>query len=123
MRISHFVLGLCLIVVSTATVRAADLTPTTVWMTDFTKAQAEARNLHRPLVVHFHTHWCPPCRLMEQEVLHTAQVLKTLDEGFVAVKVNLDLADELTRGPLVTHQGEVVHEAVKTPLAAANPVS
>jgi NAD(P) transhydrogenase subunit alpha len=34
-------------------------------------------------------------------------------------KVQLDLADELTRGPLVTHGGEVVHEAVKGALAAA----
>jgi proton-translocating NAD(P)+ transhydrogenase subunit alpha len=28
-------------------------------------------------------------------------------------KVHLDLNDELTRGPLVTHQGEIVHEVVK----------
>jgi NAD(P) transhydrogenase subunit alpha len=28
-------------------------------------------------------------------------------------RVNLDLSDELTRGPLVTHQGEIVHQAVK----------
>jgi NAD(P) transhydrogenase subunit alpha len=28
----------------------------------------------------------------------------------------LDLADELTRGPLVTHQGDVVHEVVKKAL-------
>jgi NAD(P) transhydrogenase subunit alpha len=28
-------------------------------------------------------------------------------------RVQLDLSDELTRGPLVTHQGEIVHEAVK----------
>ncbi len=32
--------------------------------------------------------------------------------------VRLDLSDELTRGPLVAHQGEVVHEAVKAALAA-----
>jgi NAD(P) transhydrogenase subunit alpha len=32
-------------------------------------------------------------------------------------KINLDLSDELTRGPLVTHQGEIVHEVVKTALA------
>jgi NAD(P) transhydrogenase subunit alpha len=32
-------------------------------------------------------------------------------------KVRLDLADELTRGPLVTHLGEVVHEVVKAALA------
>jgi hypothetical protein len=32
--------------------------------------------------------------------------------------VRLDLNDELTRGPLVTYQGEIVHEAVKGALAA-----
>jgi NAD(P) transhydrogenase subunit alpha len=31
-------------------------------------------------------------------------------------KISLDLEDELTRGPLVTHRGEVVHEAVKARL-------
>ncbi len=31
-------------------------------------------------------------------------------------RVHLDLEDELTRGPLVTHQGEVLHEAVKARL-------
>jgi NAD(P) transhydrogenase subunit alpha len=31
-------------------------------------------------------------------------------------KLSLDLGDELTRGPLVTHQGEVVNEAVKAKL-------
>ncbi len=30
--------------------------------------------------------------------------------------VRLDLTDELTRGPLVTHQGEIVHAAVKAAL-------
>jgi NAD(P) transhydrogenase subunit alpha len=33
--------------------------------------------------------------------------------------LQLDLNDELTRGPLVTHQGEIMHEAVKATLAAA----
>jgi NAD(P) transhydrogenase subunit alpha len=33
-------------------------------------------------------------------------------------KPQLDLNDELTRGPLVTHQGEVVHEAAKATVAA-----
>jgi NAD(P) transhydrogenase subunit alpha len=39
----------------------------------------------------------------------TSFLLHLLKDG----KPQLDLADELTRGPLVTHQGEVVHEAVK----------
>jgi len=33
-------------------------------------------------------------------------------------KVQLDLTDELTRGPLVTREGEIVHDVVKTRLAA-----
>jgi hypothetical protein len=33
-------------------------------------------------------------------------------------QVKLDLTDELTRGPLVTHQGEIVHEVVKKTVAA-----
>jgi NAD(P) transhydrogenase subunit alpha len=34
-------------------------------------------------------------------------------------RVNLDLSDELTRGPLVTHQGEVVHDVAKASLQAS----
>jgi NAD(P) transhydrogenase subunit alpha len=42
-------------------------------------------------------------------------LLHLLKEG----KVQFDLNDELTRGPLVTHQGEIVHEAAKATVAAA----
>ncbi len=34
-------------------------------------------------------------------------------------RLQLDLTDDLTRGPLVTHQGEVVHEVAKATLAGA----
>jgi proton-translocating NAD(P)+ transhydrogenase subunit alpha len=34
-------------------------------------------------------------------------------------KLHLDLTDELTRGPLVTHQGEIVHEVAKAAVAGA----
>ena len=43
----------------------------------------------------------------------TNYLLHLLKEG----KVQLDLSDELTRGPLVTHQGEILHEAVRATLA------
>jgi NAD(P) transhydrogenase subunit alpha len=36
-------------------------------------------------------------------------------------KLQFDLTDELTRGPLVTHQGEVVHDVVKAALAPSVP--
>jgi NAD(P) transhydrogenase subunit alpha len=35
-------------------------------------------------------------------------------------RLHLDLGDELTRGPLVTHQGEVVHEVARAPAAAGS---
>jgi NAD(P) transhydrogenase subunit alpha len=39
----------------------------------------------------------------------TAYLLHLIKEG----KIHLDLNDELTRGPLVTHEGKIVHDAVK----------
>ena len=42
----------------------------------------------------------------------TNYLLHLLNEGML----HLDLDDELTRGPLVTHQGKVLHEAVKARL-------
>ena len=92
MRSPRFALSLCLVAAYGwgAAVHAEDLTPASVWMTSFTKAQAEAKRLHRPMVVHFHTTTCPPCRKMEKEVLHTPQILKLLDSGFVAVKVDMN---------------------------------
>ncbi len=40
----------------------------------------------------------------------TSFLLHLLKDG----RIHLDLEDELTRGPLVTHQGKIVHQAVKT---------
>jgi H+-translocating NAD(P) transhydrogenase subunit alpha len=66
---------------------------------------------------------CGPTNLASTVPLHASQMyartvtnylLHLLKEG----KPQLDLGDELTRGPLVTHQGAVVHEAVKAAAAA-----
>jgi len=98
MRSPLFALALSLYVGSAiaAHAAAAELKPEAVWKTDFATAQEEAKKLNRPLVVHFHAGWCGPCRKMEREVLNTAQVLKTLEAGFVAVKVDSDNNPKLT---------------------------
>lgn len=92
MRTTWFALSLWLSFASglAARVALADPTPASVWKNDFAAAEAEAKRLNRPLVVHFHAVWCGPCKKMEREALHSAQALHVLDAGFVAVKVDLD---------------------------------
>jgi YHS domain-containing protein/thiol-disulfide isomerase/thioredoxin len=59
-----------------------------VWRTDYAEAVKEAEHLGRPLLVHFYGNYCPPCRRMEREVLHTAETCEVLHARFVAVKVD-----------------------------------
>ena len=89
MRIRNFVLTLGFVLLTGVSARA-ELDPNTVWGHDFAAAETEAARLQRPLVVHFHAVWCGPCRKMEKELLHTQQLMKSIDAGFVAVKVDVD---------------------------------
>jgi YHS domain-containing protein/thiol-disulfide isomerase/thioredoxin len=91
MRSPSFALNLALSFAALVTtqVTAAELVPAKVWKTDFAAAQEEAKQLHRPLVIHFCATWCGPCKKMEREVLDSAQVLKIIDGGFVGAKVDV----------------------------------
>jgi NAD(P) transhydrogenase subunit alpha len=61
---------------------------------------------------------CGPVNLPSTLPFHASQMYARTVTSYLThlIKdgtVRLDLNDELTRGPLVTHQGEVVHEVVK----------
>jgi len=61
-----------------------------------------------------------PINLPSTVPFHASQMYARTVANYVAHlvqdgKVRLDLNDELTRGPLVTHQGEILHQAVKVP--------
>jgi NAD(P) transhydrogenase subunit alpha len=65
-----------------------------------------------------------PLNLPSTVPFHASQMYARTVTNFLAHllkdgKVQFDLSDELTRGPLVTHQGEIVHEVVKAALAAS----
>ncbi|MEY3175559.1 MAG: hypothetical protein RLZZ436_3473 [Planctomycetota bacterium] len=62
----------------------------TGWQHEFKAAEAQAKALQVPLVIHFHASWCGPCRRMESEVLSNAQVINLLGNGIVGVKVDSD---------------------------------
>lgn len=66
-----------------------------VWKHDFTDAAKEAKQAGLPLLIHFHATWCPPCRQMEKDVLHHADVRDLLSRSFVAVMIDSDQHPEL----------------------------
>jgi YHS domain-containing protein/thioredoxin-related protein len=69
----------------------ASIAPTVAdgtWRTDFKSAEAEARRLGLPLLVHFHAEWCGPCQRMERETLSTMALRRQVQGRFVAVKID-----------------------------------
>ncbi len=69
-----------------------------------------------------------PINLPSTVPFHASQMYARTVTSFLAHllkdgAIHLDLSDELTRGPLVTHQGEILHEVVKAALATAGKVS
>ncbi len=67
------------------------------WMGDFEAAQREARRLDRPMLVHFYTDWCFPCRQMEKNVLSRSTVLQVLQPRLVLVKLNAEKHPDLAK--------------------------
>ncbi len=69
-----------------------------------------------------------PINLPSTMAFHASQMYAKTTTNFLAhlLKdgvIHLDLSDELTRSPLVTHQGEILHEAVKARLSSVGKVS
>lgn len=59
------------------------------WETNFSEAQAKAREHGKMLLLEFHgSDWCPPCIQLNKQILSTAEFKKIADEHFVLV--NLD---------------------------------
>ena len=63
-----------------------------------------------------------PLNLPSAHALHASQIYSRNLQNFLVHlapegKLVLDLADEITRGPLLTHDGEVMHEGVRARLA------
>lgn len=67
------------------------------WMTDFAEAEALARKLDVPLLVHFGAAWCGPCRQMERDVLKSRDLLDQFGRRYVAVKIDSDRHPDLVR--------------------------
>lgn len=67
------------------------------WKRTYQEAEAEARRLDRPLLLHFGATWCGPCKQMEAQVLNTAEVRRALKDSIVGVKIDIDENPEIAQ--------------------------
>ena len=66
------------------------------WMTDLEKAKQIARERNCPILLHFWGTWCPPCKEMERDVLHTKAVQQALSKQCVGVLIDVDKNQNLS---------------------------
>lgn len=67
------------------------------WTGDYRQAAELAAKERKLILLHFESDDCPPCRKLEANVFPRRDVAEAVAAGFVAVKVNVDKAPELTR--------------------------
>jgi YHS domain-containing protein/thioredoxin-related protein len=65
------------------------------WRHDFAQAMKDSQQATKPLLLHFHASWCPPCRQMERDVLHHADVQQLIASCFIPVLIDSDQHPEL----------------------------
>jgi thioredoxin-related protein len=68
------------------------------WLTDFKRAQQEAKAKNKPLLIEFTgSDWCPPCRLMQREVFATPEFQNYAAKNFILLEVDFPQRKELPR--------------------------
>lgn len=63
---------------------------------------AKARQEHKGIFVDCFASWCGPCKLMDKEVYPTAEAGKAINDRFIAVRMQMDLAGNQDAGYIGT---------------------
>ena len=83
-----------LVIATSVSARAAE---TQFEYHDFREALKQAREHDLPMIVHFSTVWCGPCKTMNQMVFSSPQLKRSLAGKIILVKVDGDKSPELVR--------------------------
>jgi thioredoxin-related protein len=67
------------------------------WLTDFKKAQEQAKATNKFLLIEFTgSDWCPPCRMLQREVLSTREFQDYASKNLVLLEVDFPRAKQQT---------------------------
>jgi thioredoxin-related protein len=67
------------------------------WLTDFKKAQEEAKATNKLLLIEFTgSDWCPPCRMLQRDVLSTREFQEYAIKNFILLEVDFPRAKPQT---------------------------
>ncbi|MEM9825134.1 MAG: thioredoxin family protein [Planctomycetota bacterium] len=101
------------------------------WQSNLREAHAAAQKQNKPLLLHFYSDSCPPCRVLEEGAFKDAKVQSSIAGGFVAVKINVaeqqDLAEmfkvrKIPTDVIVTTDGQPLSHRV-SPLDVSDYVA
>ena len=77
----------------------------TPWLTDYKKAQEKAKSSNKLLLLQFTgSDWCPPCRMLQKDVLSTREFQDLASKNFILVEIDFPRAKEQTREVAVQNQ-------------------
>jgi protein disulfide-isomerase len=67
------------------------------WLTDFSKAQAQAKAEHKMILMDFNgSDWCPPCKALKKNVFSSPEFLEFAKKNLVLVDVDFPRQKKLS---------------------------
>jgi len=91
------------------------------WTAELDEALRLSQKYHVPVLLHFSSDHCPPCRLLEERAFKSPEVIKAVHEDYIPVMINVDQLREIAHkykveqwptDLLLNSSGEVMHRGV-----------
>ncbi len=66
------------------------------WMS-YRQGMHMAKDLNRPVMVYFFAEWCAFCKKMATDTFTDPQVIRQINDHFVAIRINTDIQRDIAR--------------------------